>query len=67
MRGLQGILKIEIGGSIAGCFFVRDIRSNHPLSGLSQIQRALDQLHGTIKNRHEAPPLVSRLPIPVQS
>jgi hypothetical protein len=59
MGGLQGFLKIEIRGAIARCFFVCDIRSNHPLSGLSQIQRAMDQLHGAIDERHDASLLLS--------
>jgi hypothetical protein len=59
MRRLQRILKTQIDGSIAWRFFVRDVRSNHPLSGLSQIQRAMEQLHGAIKNRHDASPLLS--------
>jgi hypothetical protein len=64
---LQGILKIEISGSIARRFFVRDIGGNHPLSGFAQIQRAMEQLHGAIKNRHVMPPLVVGLAIPLQS
>jgi hypothetical protein len=62
MRGQQGILKIELSGAIARRFFVCDVRSDHPLSGLSQIHRAIEQLHGAIKNRHDASLLFSYRP-----
>jgi hypothetical protein len=67
LGGLHGILKVEISGSITRRFFIGNIGSNHSLSRLSQIQRAIEQLHGAIKNRHVTPPLVVGLAIPMQS
>jgi hypothetical protein len=67
LGGLHGILKVELGGAISRRLFVCNVRRNHALSGLSQIQRAMEQLHGAIKNRHVTPPVVVGLAIPLQS